>query len=101
MIRDLNTNPITNGKISVDSEGETILELLIDCETGYKLTCPAANSQVGILGRRQGDVTWVDLESDEIDLTPWDGTQQVFQIKTTAGVISAYALTQYKLRVSL
>lgn len=99
MIRDLTDNPITNTQTFIKNGQETVFIIKIDCETGYFLSA-TVNTDIGIFGRLQGDITWVNLETASIDLSSWNGTRRGFEIRLTSPAITQYSQTQFKLKVN-
>ena len=100
MIRDLLNNPIINAQLDVQSSSSKTFKIIVDCVTGNKLTC-TANADVTVEARKQGDSTWIDLQSDEIDLGIYNGTSVIFEVKVTSDIVTQFQTTQFTLNVSV
>lgn len=100
MIRQLNHSPIVTAQVQIGPSSSIQFIILIDCVAGYKLYS-SINAELGIFGRKQGDVSWVNLETSFIDLTPYDGNLYGFEIKLDSGAITAYHTNQFSLLVHL
>lgn len=54
----------------------------IECRTAYFLRCvPVADLTVE--ARKQGDVSWVDIETTPIDLSAFDGNLVIYEFRFT------------------
>jgi len=98
MIYDLSDNPITSFRFALVSAGVATLSVKIDCKTDYRLTCDVT-ANITVEGRKSGDVSWVNLESSFIDLSPYNGTRQTFEIRLTGASVLARTRVQPILRV--
>ncbi|MBX3288449.1 MAG: hypothetical protein KF855_03795 [Acidobacteria bacterium] len=84
MIYDLDNNRTRSGYLAIRRPADAAeAHLKFDCRAGYVLK---AVSGPTIEARRQGDVTWTNIKTSSLSLTPWDGTRQIFEIKAVAGV---------------
>ena len=90
---------ILSSTFAVRNLTDESLTIRIDCETGYSLSSQAT-ADAAVEVRRVGDVPWVNLETTPISLTPWDGTQQDFEIRVTAGTITSFMRRYIPIRVS-
>jgi len=99
MIKDFSLNPLVNAQIQVNSEQSIEFTVLVDCALDYKMTA-TSTVLITVEGRKQGDTDWVDLQTDEIDLSDYDGTTQAFEIRVTADTITTHSFEQFTLRVS-
>lgn len=86
---DLDDNPLTNNSISVESGGITDLQIKIDCRTGYVLLVKNPVEIVAVNARHNSENVFTDLETDSIDLSPWNGSREIFDIRLTGGIVSA------------
>jgi hypothetical protein len=101
MIRRITGTPIISTQIGVREDVPETFYILVDCVTNYRLYA-TVNAEVLVEGRRQGDVPWINLETSEISLTPWNGTQQIFEIRTTrSDPITVRDFTDYTVSVRL
>lgn len=99
MIYDLENNPISNFSFAMAAETEVIFEIRIDCVDGYHLTCePTGNVQVS--GRREGDNTWIDLETSSIELSEYSGARITFEIRIETSAIVANVRVNPRLKVA-
>lgn len=88
MMLDAAGNPLSViNDIIADNGATKTYRIQPDCLAGYKLWAePSAH--VTIAGRKVGDVSWVSLVYPGIDLTPFDGTRQLFDIRVTSANIT-------------
>lgn len=71
------------------------------CTAGYTLRVEQGSvSNVLIEARHVGD-SFVNIETTELDLTPWDGTTEDFEIRITVGTISSHVRVQFDVNVDL
>ena len=54
----------------------------IDCVDGYSLY-GAAVADVAVEARHGTSGSWTNIETTPIDLTPWDGSRETFQVRFT------------------
>ncbi len=73
--------------------------LTIRCRAGYELTSTAVTN-VAVEGRVTGGGGFTNLETTPIDLTPYDGTDQDFDIKITSEAVTAARLRDFTLSVA-
>jgi hypothetical protein len=101
MIFDTDDNPLNSGQISVNAGSAATLTIRVECRAGYKLRAESV-PDLNVEARKRGSLgAWTDLESSEIDLSADDGTRVDFDVRLTAGSLSAYALRQFKLKVEI
>lgn len=100
MITDTNGNPMgsaTEGgspfRFAQAKSTAVTIPMLVDCKDGYKLFCDATISQTAIEGRFTGDVSWTNLESSYLDLSPFDGIRKAIEIRSTTGNVSRVKVT--------
>lgn len=98
MIFDLNDNPITSADLSVAAAAAQIFTLKIECRAGYFLRSDTA-VDLAVEARREGDTAWTNIETGEIDLSAWNGTRQIFEIRLTAANLTALDLKTFALKV--
>ena len=100
MFYDLADNPIASYSGSIEAEAVQTYNLKADCRADRFLACgPVADLVVD--ARVSGDVDWIDLETTRIDLTPYDGQRKQFEIRVTAGSVSAITRRNIPLRIEL
>lgn len=86
MFYDLNDNPIASFSGSIEEGSADIYEMKVDCSADRFLACdPVAD--VVLEARAYGDVSWIDLETQRIDLTPYANTRKRFEFRVTAGSV--------------
>lgn len=87
MILDTNDNPITKFAYAQQKATAKTLQIKVDCKTGYRLFCdPTANLTVE--GKLSSDVSYTNLESSFIDLSPYNGIRKTFDIRITTDNVS-------------
>lgn len=88
MILDVDGNPLSViNDILADNGATKTYRTQLDCLAGYNLWAePSAH--VTIEGKKVGDVSWVSLVHPGIDLSPFDGTRQLFDVRVTSANIS-------------
>lgn len=84
--------------LALDSGASQTFTVLADCKTGYVLTAETV-AGVTIEARRNGSGSWIDMVTSPIALDAYDGTQQNYQIRITAGTISAIARERIRLLI--
>lgn len=90
MITDASNNPLGSAGTSGGSgyrfaqakSAAVTLPMKVDCKTGYKLYCDVT-ANVTIEGRFTGDVSWTNLESSYLDLSPFNGIRKAIEIRST------------------
>lgn len=87
MIYDLDNNRLTAGQAGIDHDGQKTIVCKIDCQTGYYLRSSAV-ADIAVEAKRSADSVWTNIETTPIDLTPWNGTMQNFDIRITAESVS-------------
>jgi hypothetical protein len=97
MIKDTDGNVLYSVDLSIESEEAQITTIQIECRDGYSLFGEAVDDMT-VEARHGTSGSWTDLSAGgSIDLTPWDGDLETFQIQTIAGVISEYVLRGFTL----
>jgi hypothetical protein len=98
MIRDTN-GPLDTITLALESGQNRVYTITIDCFTGHELSGEvvgdiAVEARHGIVG------AYTDIETTPIDLSPYNGSTETFQIRVTAGTITApHLVRSFKLRV--
>lgn len=87
MIYDLDNNPIFSAALSVPSADSIVLQIRIDCMTGYEFYADTV-ANLAAEGQKEGDVSWTNIETTPIDLSPWNGTRQTFNVRLTAAAVT-------------
>jgi len=98
MIYDLDDNPINSFALSIPSGDDPVLQIKIDCVTGYEFFSDAV-SLLAVEARHQGDVSWTNIETTPIDLTSLNGLREIFEVRLTADVVAAIQRRAFSLRV--
>lgn len=98
MIFDTDNNPIQSFPFSIDAGEEKTFTVRIECRSGSYLRSETV-SDLTVEARKVGDSDWIDLEASEIDLAPFDGTRQNFEIRMTAAAVSSAQTRNFKLTV--
>ncbi|MGB4823334.1 MAG: hypothetical protein WBP82_00325 [Leuconostoc mesenteroides] len=70
----------------------------IDCETGKALSADVT-ADILVEAKHYLSGTWVNIETGEIDLSPWDGSRQSFDGRITAAAVSALTRRTFNLKV--
>jgi hypothetical protein len=83
MIYDTDGNRKLSSHIELRPSEVKTESVLIDCLTGYQIAGHAVTN-VTIECKHDGDA-YVNIETTPISLTPWDGTQEPFTFRYTAG----------------
>lgn len=74
----------------------------IICTTGYTLrVLQGSVTNVAIEARHGVAGAFTNIETTELDLSPWDGSTENFQVRITVGTISAVTRIQFDLNVDL
>ncbi len=100
MIFDTGDNLISSGQIAVDSNGNTILTVRIECRAGHFLGATSA-ANLTVEARKVGDAAWTNIESGQISLTTYAGTKQNFEIKLTSGFVAVVTRSAFDIKISL
>lgn len=69
-----------------------------NCQDGLRLYSEVVGD-LTVEGRVAGVGSFVDLESSYVDLTPYAGLRKTFDIRITAGTVSAPTRRKFRLRV--
>lgn len=86
MIYDSENNPINRFAYAQAKSTAKTMQILVDCKDGYRLFCDVT-ANVTVEGKLSTDVSYTNLESSFIDLSPYDGFRKTFDIRvTTANV---------------
>ena len=92
MMYDTDDTRILAGSVAVRSTETETLTVKIDCLDGYQLSAHTVADCV-VEARHDGDA-WVNIETTPIDLTPWDGDREIFEIRVTAPTITSQLIRQ-------
>lgn len=98
MFYDLDDNPIASFSGSITEGDVQIYEMKIDCSANRYLASDPVTDAV-VEARAYGDVSWVDLETTRIGLSPYAGTRKRFQFRITAGGVSAVQRLNIQFRI--
>lgn len=98
MIYSTDDKQILSASFAIRSEQTAELTIRIDCKDGQTLSSePVAGLTVE--ARKVGDISYTDLESGSIDLSPDAGTQADFEILLTADTITSFSRVKVPLVV--
>jgi hypothetical protein len=98
MFYDLNDNPIASFSGSIDAAAVQIYEMKIDCRANRFLACgPVAD--LTVQARWYGDVSWIDIESVRIELSPFANTRRRLELRVTASSPSIILRRNIPLRI--
>ena len=100
MIKDLNDERLLSYAFAVRSGETKEFSLLIECNTGYYLRGSVV-AGLALEAKHNLSGTWVDLETTPIDLSGWDGTDQEFDFRVTAGTITARDRVSFNISVGI
>lgn len=87
---------------NIESGSSVIWTLPIECLDGSILTIdPTSVSNLGIEARHveMPELGWTNLETTQIDLSPWDGSTEDFEFRFTAAVVTDITRVQFDLVV--
>lgn len=91
-------NPVGSFTFSMEAGGTATLTVQIDCRTDYQLRSDGV-SFLTVEARKVGDVSWVNIETGEIDLSAFDATRQAFEIRLTAAAVSEVTRRSFSIHV--
>lgn len=100
MIKSLSGEELDFANCAIESDSEVVLSIKIDCTTNYKLTAEIV-SGIDIYAKFQGDVSFTDIVSGELDLTDFDGEEKTVEIKIAAGTFPIPTFEVIKINVQL
>lgn len=83
--------------VSLESTTNRVFTVTIDCYDGHYLTGEVVGDAT--IEAKHSSGAYVDIETTSIDLSSWDGTQQTFLIRMTAGTITSHLTRAFRLRV--
>lgn len=95
MIYDIDNNPLPSYLMNLAASGVFQFSIRVNCRTGLHLRSESV-SDLAVEGRKQGDVSWVNLEGTGIDLSADDGTRQTFEVRLTAAGVSLRVTKNFK-----
>lgn len=88
MILDADGNPLSIiNDILADNGATKTYRIQPDCLAGHKLWAEPSDD-VTIEAQLVGDISWTSLVYPGIDLTPYDGTRQLFDVRFTSADIT-------------
>lgn len=97
MIRDTDGNPISTYIGYIEPSQVQTCTLQIDCEENTFLSCETTSAFV-VEARKLGDLSWVNIETTRIPLTPYVPTRTSFEVRVTASA-SIEGRNRFSLRV--
>lgn len=99
MFYDLDENPVTNFRFPLRPNQTEPMSFKLDCEDGRLLRC-SLTADIEVRGKHVSESEFVDMIVDGIDLTPWAGTIQQFDLEFEVGDIEEYELDDFQLYLS-
>lgn len=96
MIYDINNNPLSSYLMNLAAFGVFQFFIRVNCRTGLYLRSEIVSDFV-VEGRKQGDISWINLESTGIDLSADNGTRQTFEVRLTAESVSSRVTHSFKI----
>lgn len=99
MIYDLGDNPISSFSFALQHGQPIVLQIKIDCVSGYALHC-SDTTGIEVHGRLAGSESWIDLETSSIDLTPYGGSKQIFDIRLRGDEVGSKTRVKPRLTVA-
>jgi len=100
VIFDTDGFPITAFSMTQDEQTSQTAIIQIECREDYRLYADVV-ADVLIEGKHASSLTWTNLETSDIDLTPWAGTTETFNIRFTTGDVSVITRHVLAIRVAL
>ena len=97
MIYDLDGIRRTSSNYQNDLNTPKVALAKVESRTGYFLSCEAV-ADLTVEARKQGGVSWTNIETTPIDLSADDGNLIVYEFRFTG---TAHALRQAKIRVGM
>jgi hypothetical protein len=76
--------------LALESLASVIHTVQIDCFSGQSLYMSATVPDLTVEARHGTVGAWTDLETTAIDLTPYDGSRETFQIQITAPAAASH-----------
>lgn len=74
----------------------------VECTDGYTMrVLQGSVADVSIEARHGASGAYTNIETTELDLSPWDGTTQNFQIRITAGTVTEHTRVQFDVNVDV
>lgn len=98
MIYDLDDNPLSSFTMSIESGSAPVLQLKLDCKTDYEFFADVV-SAIAVDARKQGDLAWTNIETTPIDLSPYSGLREIFEVRLTADIVTAINRRSFALKV--
>lgn len=99
-ITDTNDVPVTYLNFSLpESIDSAVFTLKVPCKAGQVLKADP-NPNVSIFGRVSGVGSYVNLNTAPIDLTPYAGTNQAFDLFVRTGAVSGLISTAVPVRAA-
>lgn len=100
MIHDTTGYPLYSASLTLGPNETKTAEIDIDCLDDYVLSGTSVTG-VTVEARRSGDVSWTNIETSTLSLGTWAGTTQRFEVRFTAGAITAFSRPSFTLSVEL
>lgn len=87
---------------TIDAGEVLTFTIPVECTTGYTMrVLQGSVADVLIEARHGSSGAFTNIETTELDLTPWDGTTQNFEIRITAGSVSVPTRVQFDVDVDV
>lgn len=81
------SNPVGTFTQLLESNDSKVFNIKLQCKAGYELRS-TSHPAITVEAKRLSDVSWTGIEGSGLDLTPYDGTVQDFQVRLTTGALS-------------
>lgn len=99
MIYDHDDRPILSTTMSIGPSTDLQFKIEIGCRDGYFLRATTVEG-LTISARHHGTGgAFTNIETGELDLSPWAGDQEEFDIKVASGAFTEYARRSFFLEV--
>ncbi len=83
---------------SIASGQQKVLPIQVPCQTGFFLRGDVV-AGLTVEARKQGDVSWINIETTPIDLSADDGDTVTYELRLTAGTITVRSRIQLPVTV--
>lgn len=100
MIFDTAGLPIYSAAIGLGSDEVKTAQIDVDCRSGYRLKGTEVDG-VTVEAKHEDGISWTDLETSTIDLTPWAGSRERFLIRFNAATVAEFDRPVFTLAVEL
>lgn len=99
MIFDTDGLPVYSAAVALGTGEQSTATVDVECRTGYSLRGTAVTG-VTVEAKQEDAVSWTNIETTPIDLTPWAGTTERFLVRFTAGTVTSFDRVTFTLSVA-